>query len=77
MKFKITVNNTDDNTKDYYYATIRDIPVRVGEGAKESITKWEPGKHYKYTLKLKKTAMEITATLTDWITVEADEDIWM
>lgn len=76
MKFKITVNNTDD-THDYYYATIRDIPVSVGGGAKESITKWESGKHYKYTLKLKKTAMEITATLTDWITVTADEDIWM
>lgn len=76
MKFKITVNNTD-GTHDYYYATIKDIPVRVGEGASQSITKWEPGKHYKYTLKLKKTAMEITATLTDWITVTADEDIWM
>lgn len=76
MQFKITVDNTD-GTHDYYYATIQDIPVRVGEGAKESITKWESGKHYKYTLKLKKTAMEITATLTDWITVEADEDIWM
>lgn len=76
MKFKITVNNTDD-THDYYYATIQDIPVSVGGGAKESITKWEPGKHYKYTLKLKKTAMEITATLTDWITVTAEDDIWM
>lgn len=76
MKFKITVNNAD-GTHDYYYATIKDIRVRVGEGASQSITKWEPGKHYKYTLKLKKTAMEITATLTDWITVEADEDIWM
>lgn len=77
MQFKITVNNADGTTKDYYYATIKDIRVRVGEGASQSITKWEPGKHYKYTLKLKKTAMEITATLTDWITVEADEDIWM
>ena len=77
MKFKITVNNADGTTKDYYYATIKDIRVRVGEGASQSITKWEPGKHYKYTLKLKKTAMEITATLTDWITVTADEDIWM
>lgn len=76
MQFKITVNNVDGK-HDYYYATIQDIPVRVGGKAKESITKWEPGKHYKYTLKLKKTAMEITATLTDWITVEADEDIWM
>lgn len=77
MQFKITVNNADGTTKDYYYATIKDIPVRVEGGASQSITKWEPGKHYKYTLKLKKTAMEITATLTDWITVEADEDIWM
>lgn len=76
MKFKITVKNTG-GTKDYYYATIKDIPVRVGGGASQSITKWESGKHYKYTLKLKKTAMEITATLTDWITVNADEDIWM
>ena len=76
MQFKITVNN-EGGTKDYYYATIKDIPVRVGGGASQSITKWESGKHYKYTLKLKKTAMEITATLTDWITVTADEDIWM
>lgn len=76
MKFKITVNNADGK-QDYYYATIQDIPVRVGGGASQPITKWESGKHYKYTLKLKKTAMEITATLTDWITVEADEDIWM
>lgn len=76
MKFKITVNN-EGGTQDYYYATIKDIPVRVGGGASQSITKWEPGKHYKYTLKLKKTEMEITATLTDWITVTADEDIWM
>ena len=76
MKFKITVNN-EGGTQDYYYATIKDIPVRVGGGASQSITKWESGKHYKYTLKLKKTAMEITATLTDWITVEANEDIWM
>lgn len=77
MKFKITVKNAGSTTKDYYYATIKDIQVSVEGGAKESITKWEPGKHYKYTLKLKKTAMEITATLTDWITVTADEDIWM
>ena len=76
MKFKITVNNADGK-QDYYYATIQDIPVRVGGGASQPITKWESGKHYKYTLKLKKTAMEITATLTDWITVTADEDIWM
>ena len=76
MKFKITVNN-EGGTKDYYYATIQDIPVRVGGGASQSITKWESGKHYKYTLKLKKTAMEITATLTDWITVTAEDDIWM
>lgn len=76
MKFKITVNNAG-GTRDYYYATIQDIPVRIGSGASQSITKWKSGKHYKYTLKLKKTAMEITATLTDWITVEADEDIWM
>ena len=76
MKFKITVKNADGK-QDYYYATIKDIQVSVRGGAKESITKWESGKHYKYTLKLKKTAMEITATLTDWITVEADEDIWM
>lgn len=76
MRFKITVNNADGK-QDYYFATIQDIPVRVEGGASQRITKWEPGKHYKYTLKLKKTAMEITATLTDWITVEADEDVWM
>lgn len=74
-RFKITVTNSD-YTKDIYYADIKPILVSENGGTKAETSAWESGKHYKYTLTLKKTEIKVTATLTDWIPVTADQDIW-
>lgn len=71
LKFKVTVTN-DNDTKDVYYSTIKDILVESNP-----ITKWEPGYHYKYTLTLKKTGISVTATITDWITASGSDNVWM
>lgn len=71
LKFKVTVTN-DNGTKDVYYSTIKDIRVESN-----TITKWEPGYHYKYTLTLKKTGISVTATITDWITASGSDNVWM
>lgn len=76
LKFRITITNTD-GTKDYYYATIKDIKVSEDGGTATSITSWEPGKHYVYTLNMKKTGIEVTATITDWIEAKGSTNIWM
>ena len=71
LKFKVTVTN-DNDTKDVYYSTIKDILVESNP-----ITKWEPGYHYKYTLTLKKTGISVTATITDWIPANGSDNVWM
>lgn len=72
LKFRVKVDG-DNDTFDYYEATIADILV----GGK-TITAWEPGKHYIYTLNITKTGIKITATLKDWETVSSDNNhIWM
>lgn len=79
LRFRITIFNKDDATKvdDIYYATIKSIKVKEpGDSVSKLITKWESGKHYIYTLDIRKTEVSITATITDWITVTAEENIW-
>lgn len=71
LQFKITVTN-ENSTTDVYYATVKDIKV---EGS--YITAWDSGKHYKYTLRLKKTGIAVTATITDWTTANGDDIIWL
>lgn len=76
VRFKITITNTDE-TKDIYYANIE--PILKSGSTTEKIApngKWESGMHYIYTLFITKTDIKVTATLTDWITVTADEPIW-
>lgn len=70
VKFKITLTNGD-----VYYADVQ--PIKK-EGSSDLVapTAWESGKHYVYTLHLTKTAVSVTATLTDWTTVNASEDVW-
>ena len=80
LKFKISVYAEGDNTKlrDIYYATISDIQVSEdGSTEKKYITSWESGKKYTYNLKLSKSEVMVTATLTDWETKNADTDIWL
>jgi hypothetical protein len=38
--------------------------------------KWESGQHYVYNLKLSKTQVTVSASLTDWKKVEANENVW-
>ena len=80
LQFKISVYDKDNSSKlrDIYYATISDIEVSEGESTdKKTITSWESGKKYTYNLKLSKSEVMVTATLTDWETKQADTDIWL
>lgn len=75
LRFKITVTN-DDTTTDVYYADVEPILKSDKSGKVAPNGKWESGVHYKYTLKLTKTEIKVTATITDWVTVNASEDVW-
>lgn len=76
LRFKITVTN-DDSTTDIYYADVN--PILKSGSTTEKVApngKWESGVHYKYILTLSKTAINVTATLKDWVTVTASDNIW-
>ena len=84
LVFKITVKDNKGKVTDIYRATVKDIPVYVADangntpGSPESITKWEAGKKYIYNLKVTKTQISITATITDWETkITEDVEIWL
>ena len=75
LRFKVTITN-GDGTTDIYYANIEPI-LKTGSTEKVAPNgKWEAGVHYIYTLDVRKTAILVTATITDWRTVNASEDIW-
>lgn len=80
LKFKITIYKNGDTTQgidDIFYAPIKDIKVtEPGDSNPKVISSWESGKHYVYTLNLEKTEIKVTATITDWVTVTASEDVW-
>ena len=78
VKFKITVYDDVANTYDVYYADVAPIKVKQKGSADEAAAtdKWESGIHYVYNLKITMTEIKATATLTDWTTVEAAEDVW-
>lgn len=72
LKFRITIGaapNTD------VYETVLGIKNIKVDG--KTITAWEPGKRYIYTLNITKTGIQVTATLKDWTDVTGSEDIWM
>lgn len=77
--FKITVKN-NDGTTDVYTAQVNKIK---GKKASETtatateITEWKHGEHYIYTLNVTKSEIKVSATVTDWKTVDAAEDVWM
>ena len=83
LVFKISVSN-DNNVTDIYRANIKDIPVYVTDqsgkktGDANTITSWDAGKKYIYNLKVTKTKVSITATITEWGARSTDEtDIWL
>lgn len=79
VRFKVTIYKGDSTTDvdDIYYADIKKIMVKEpGDTDPKEISKWESGKHYIYTLTLSKTAINVTATITDWKEVKASQNIW-
>ena len=79
LKFRITISAEDGSTTDAYETVlgIKEIMVKEGDAPKKYITAWAPGKQYIYNLHITKTGISVTATVTDWKTVDASEDIWM
>lgn len=75
LRFRITVTNSD-STKDIYYADVNPIKKKNSAVKIAPNERWESGVHYLYNLKITKTEITVTATLTDWTTVEGNEDVW-
>lgn len=79
LRFKITIykeGSTTEDIDDIYYADIKDILVKVGTADPATITSWDAGKHYIYTLDLKKTEIKVSATITDWVTATGSTNVW-
>ena len=75
VKFKITITN-GDGTKDVYYADVAPI---LKSNSSEKVAPngmWESGVHYVYHLNVSKTQIKAKATLANWQTVEASQEIW-
>lgn len=78
LRFKVTIYSTSDPSAidDIYYADVNPI-LETGTSTKVAPSgKWEAGKHYVYNLALSKTEIKATATITDWETVTAGENVW-
>lgn len=73
LKFRITVGN--GGTSDVY-ETVLGIANIKEQTTGNSITKWEPGKKYVYTLYITKTDIVVVATIKDWVEVKAEDNIW-
>jgi hypothetical protein len=77
VRFKITVYTGTITDHDVYYADVAPIKVKAsGASVSAPVDAWESGVHYVYNLKITKTEIKATASLTDWKTVEASEDVW-
>lgn len=63
-------------TTDIYYADVEPILKSDKSGKVAPNGKWESGVHYKYILTLSKTAINVTATIKDWVTVTASDNVW-
>jgi hypothetical protein len=75
LKLRVTITNTD-NTKDVYEIALKDIKVSTDGGATyNSITTWNSGVHYNYTLNVKKTGVTVTASLVDWKSAIGSTDV--
>ena len=77
LRFKITIYKAGTtDIDDIYYADIKPIEVTVGSSPATAITSWEAGKHYIYTLDLRKTEIKVSATITDWVTATGSTNVW-
>ena len=71
VQFRIVLANGD-----VYYADVKPILETGKSTAVAPSGAWESGYHYIYTLKISKTAIKVNATLADWTTVKATQDVW-
>lgn len=72
VKLRITVTNSD-HTTDVYETQLNKIKVKTTDTL---INEWKPGNFYKYELDILKTGMKVAATITDWVTVNASDNVW-
>lgn len=77
-KIRITIykDGNTDNIDDIYEADLKPILVQEGTAAAAAVNGWESGKSYVYNLRLTKTKVQVTASLTPWTEVTATQDIW-
>lgn len=71
-KVSLVISTNDGNI--YEIKDLSTLPVTIGSTA-TTIPTWEPGKKYIYNLTLKKTGIDhITATVVNWVNVEATNE---
>lgn len=75
VQFRITITNSDSTT-DVYYADIKPILQSGSSALVAPNGKWESGVHYVYNLVLSKTKVNVTASLDNWTTANANQDVW-
>lgn len=80
--FRITVITDDkddddpsNDETDVYQCKVNLINVKNSSPA-TPVTEWAHGKHYIYELDLNKTEIKVVATIKDWVTVTASDNIW-
>ena len=71
VRFRITLKNGD-----VYYTDVYPIKKTGSDDLVASDGAWHAGTYYVYNLKLTKTEISMTASLSDWTKVEADESVW-
>ena len=78
VRLKITVYKDSEKkiVEDVYYADVAPILKSGTSDLLAPNNKWERGVHYKYNLKITKTEIKATATLKDWETVTAEQEVW-
>lgn len=76
-QFKITLKTGAEHNEPaaVYYVKIRDLMHGLVPATPEN--KWEAGRHYIYTFDLRRTGVEVTATVVDWVQADAESDVWM
>lgn len=72
VKFRITVTINEDHV-DVYEVQVNTIPEK---GKTTAVTEWKHGQYYIYELDVKKTQINVNATITNWITVKSEGSVW-
>lgn len=71
----ITVKDKNSNTEYGTEYTVQLNKCKV-DGTSTAIGAWESGKHYIYTLTLKKAALDVTASVAAWKNVTSTTEVW-